>query len=1565
MLKLEVIMGLRRRKKLLIKIILSSLVIAVGFFGIKQMINQSASADSINNTDFVITIDTSKGNGAQSFTIPIRASSGITPNYTVDCNNDGVVEATGQTGNYTCNYPTAGVYKIRIGGVAPSIFFNNTGDKLKLTEINQWGNQQWRQLNSAFYGAENLELKATDVPDLSRVTTLDMMFHSAKSLTGAHGNWRWNTSQITNMSSMFFGAKLFNGDITHWDVSKVTSFSNMFRTNTMFNQNISTWNTESAVRFDFMFTGATNFNQPIGNWNTTKVTHFNAMFTSTKFNQNIGGWDMRSAISLNSMFNGNSVFNNGGSDSIKNWNTSEVTDMTVMFAATPFNQPIGNWNTAKVTNMSGMFYGNRIFNQPLNNWNVARVKNFSSMFYNAFEFNQPLNNWQTSNAENMANMFFGTYRFNQNISNWDMSRVTNVTNMLGSESYLPMMHPDNYDAILTGWAGQNLKPNLTLGAKRFLYCSSTSARDILTKPVAQGGKGWTIVGDVLGCPPKNIQLSNSLVNENSTAVGDFSAETMTSGTKTFALVSGDGAEDNAKFSLSSDGKLSFMTAPDFENPTDAGDIAGNNTYSIRIKVTDSANTRLYQEKNFVITVRDVDDTKPTIDFVAPVKFSNSTITGVQVIIRDNVAINASGVSIDQSGTAQASDLNCNQITVREVRCTVSATHSGNLAIKAVDVAGNALIGAESNFVIDRTAPTINNFDINTDAPNSINQPKATFSVSDNLAVGRIELEYIADNHSPGVSSAKTILTNPSNPVVLQLDPDEVQHQVTLRAYDTAGNVTSLTIIFPPIVSITSPTILSNQAINDSTVTITSPMGNDIDQIQITGVAGATLSDCVGAGDDRTEPYASPVRCKINNINQTGTVRITARDVGTTARGSSERAYRIDTTAPTLAITSPTKLSNVDIVDTVITVSDDVGIDANAVMVDPTSTAGTSDWNCTQVNPLSVTCTVKINASGNLVIKATDRAGNRVSGYENNYIVDRVAPNVTITAPTVVTQVNQHQYIIKGTCTAGDNNVVVTVAGQNQVVGCDAGNWQGEFDLSTVSDGLLVITAKQTDQAGNSTMVNSTVLKDTIAPLVTINQPSLINSVNMASYILEGTCELTEGEVELEWNSQTVKTSCDATGKWQKSFDFTSVPDGNDVLEVKASQADRYGNKTTVSAMLNKQAVRPTVVVKRQAGQVTPTKINEAKFVIEFSVDVSALVANQVTVRGTTGNITNFAMINARTYELTLTGMTDGDTAEVSLSANQVRDVHGNFNLASTGTDNAVKYDITSPIVTITTSPITYQNLTNYQLNGLCTIGDGDVTVKIGSLQTSTACGTDGKWQKVLDVSALADGNLTAEASQTDSAGNIGQVNASVTKDSRVYSQYLQGATTESDVATALTRGVLSVNQSGTCSNIQTSRSKLLSPNNITSPRHIKLLGGLHFELSCTTNGGDSEITLQLGEYYPDVSLLRAYKLVSGQLQPANVQFTNTAGKTYAIFKLTDGVTANSDNLIDNDGAVNARIVDPLYFGIYQSPTHWSMINAPNSGLRPFNNWWLKIILLSLAVIAGLIGIRKVKQNLIH
>ena len=223
-------------------------------------VNEAGSA-----TNFISTWRTTTAN--ESITIP---TTGTGYNYTVHW-GDGTSES-GQTGNATHTYASAGDYPVSIGGVFPRIYFNNGGDKSKIRDVTQWGNTAWTSMWRAFYGANNLTVTATDAPDLSGVTDMRDMFHGATTFNQDIGGW--NVEAVTGMDYMFSGATSFNGDIGGWNTAQVTDMQSMFFNATSFDQDIGNWNTAQVTSMWLMFFGASSFNQDIGNWNTEQVTTY-------------------------------------------------------------------------------------------------------------------------------------------------------------------------------------------------------------------------------------------------------------------------------------------------------------------------------------------------------------------------------------------------------------------------------------------------------------------------------------------------------------------------------------------------------------------------------------------------------------------------------------------------------------------------------------------------------------------------------------------------------------------------------------------------------------------------------------------------------------------------------------------------------------------------------------------------------------------------------------------------------------------------------------------------------------------------------------------------------------------------------------------------------------------------------------------------------------------------------------------------------------------------------------------------------------------------------------------
>lgn len=186
-------------------------------------------------------------------TITIYLDTDYAYNFTVDW-GDGTVETVTSNENLEHTYQTAKTYTVAMQGDIPYIKMNSE----KLMSIDQWGNNQWKSMNSSFINATNMVYNATDKPDLSQVEDMGSMFTNAYSFNGDIGNW--DVSNVTLMYSLFEGAEAFNQNISAWDVSKVESISRMFQGATAFDQPLD-WGTKTSNVTDTyaMFQGATTF----------------------------------------------------------------------------------------------------------------------------------------------------------------------------------------------------------------------------------------------------------------------------------------------------------------------------------------------------------------------------------------------------------------------------------------------------------------------------------------------------------------------------------------------------------------------------------------------------------------------------------------------------------------------------------------------------------------------------------------------------------------------------------------------------------------------------------------------------------------------------------------------------------------------------------------------------------------------------------------------------------------------------------------------------------------------------------------------------------------------------------------------------------------------------------------------------------------------------------------------------------------------------------------------------------------------------------------------------------
>ena len=225
---------------------------------------------------FRITVQTDNigGSDDDAFTFSVNPDPAFSYNYRIDCNDDGTDEATGVSGDYTCDYSTlggAGRYTVAVRGDLPAILMSGRGDDaLKVMTIDEWGTQKWQSFYEAFSHCKNMTMTATDTPNLSETEELSYMFERAIRFNGAIGDW--NVSSVKRMTGMFESTFKFNQPLNEWNTSNVTDMSYMFFEAQSFNQPLNKWDTSHVVAMDSMFSDAVFFDQDISDWDISNVS---------------------------------------------------------------------------------------------------------------------------------------------------------------------------------------------------------------------------------------------------------------------------------------------------------------------------------------------------------------------------------------------------------------------------------------------------------------------------------------------------------------------------------------------------------------------------------------------------------------------------------------------------------------------------------------------------------------------------------------------------------------------------------------------------------------------------------------------------------------------------------------------------------------------------------------------------------------------------------------------------------------------------------------------------------------------------------------------------------------------------------------------------------------------------------------------------------------------------------------------------------------------------------------------------------------------------------------------
>lgn len=419
-------------------------------------------------------------------TIRINAYSGTA---TIDW-GDGTNTAVTTAGLYSKTYPNNSTLKTISIKSDTGIGFR-VQEANRVIDVVQWGTTP---ITNAFTMLANSRalttLTATDTPTFVGNVDASYMFSNCSSLNTNVGSW--NMAPVSNTAYMFRGTTSFNNgnsdSIKNWNVTNVTNMTGMFNFARTFNQPIGSWNPVKVTTIAGMF-ATSDFNQPLTGWaNTTNLANTNGMFNFNQvFNQDVGSLNMSNVTDAAGMFKQAIMFNNGGVNSLNNWNVANVTDMNNMFYQTAFNHPLNNWDTSKVSNMASMFAQANVFNQDIGNWNMANVQSHQAMFQLATVYNNggnTLASWNMAKTISTRFMFYEAQAINVPMPKWNLSNVLPYTGgELGGNMDYMFSNAISFNQDLSGWC----VPNMPIGVVRDFDTGATS---------------WTLPRPAFGtCPP--------------------------------------------------------------------------------------------------------------------------------------------------------------------------------------------------------------------------------------------------------------------------------------------------------------------------------------------------------------------------------------------------------------------------------------------------------------------------------------------------------------------------------------------------------------------------------------------------------------------------------------------------------------------------------------------------------------------------------------------------------------------------------------------------------------------------------------------------------------------------------------------------------------------------------------------------------------------------------------------------------------------------------------------------------------------------------------------------------
>ncbi len=519
---------------------------------------------------------------------------------------------------------------------------------------------------------------------------------------------------------------------------------------------------------------------------------------------------------------------------------------------------------------------------------------------------------------------------------------------------------------------------------------------------------------------------------------------------------------------------------------------------------------------------------------------------------------------------------------------------------ATDQKGNSSTSLPVSVLIDTALPTVSMIAPSNNSDTNNNTPTLSATAQDNAGGSGLASVQFQYSNNGGTSWTNAGAAETSGPFAFTLTTAlaDGSYEAHAIATDSAGNsTTSAAVSFlvdtvGPTVSMTAPANNISTTNNTPTLSATAQDnagGSGLASVQFQYSSNGGTSWTNAGAAETSGPFAYTLTTALADGSYEA--HAIATDSAGNNTTSAAVSFLVDTTAPTVSMTAPGNGSATNNNKPTLSASaqDNVGGSGLASVQFQYSNNGGTSWTnegAAETNaPFSFTFPTAL-ADGNYEARAvaTDNTGNVSTSSAVSFLIDTVAPTVTMSAPANGSATNNNKPTLSAT--ASDNTGGSGLASvQLQYSSDGGGTWNNAglpetsapftFTFPTaLADGNYEARAVASDNAGNSATSSAlSFLIDTVPPIVTMTAPATSSDTNNNKPTLSATAQDNAGGSSLA-NVQ-FQLSGDGGTTWinvgaaetSAPFTFTfptALADGS--YEARAIATDNVGNVATSSAV---------------------------------------------------------------------------------------------------------------------------------------------------------------------------------------------------------------------------------------------------------------------------------------------------------------------------------------------------------------------------------------------------------------